>query len=312
MFIFGPNFFLSLTPLFLWVEGSQNLTSECRPLDVVFLIDGSGSETNDSFRDQLEFMEEIVQTSGLYNKDTHFGAVSFSSKARLEFNLNQYSSSVDTILAIKKITQSGQFTRLENGFDFVTNISFTKDGGDRPDVDNVLIVMTDGIFHPENASEPAEILLGNGVKIVLILFTTNMTDRLTNNAQSITDLKNAYTRDTFEPLELFCPNTSTQSANTTVVVPPSSTGVPTTTTDVVPPLISTTIPFTTNPACRDKISRCASYGAEICTLYRSWAEKQCPCFCKFDQGSTSVKTDHGSVTQPTNTKIWITITNKLG
>lgn len=179
---------------------------ECRPLDVVFLIDGSGSETNDSFRDQLEFMEEIVQTSGLYNKDTHFGAVSFSSKARLEFNLNQYSSSVDTILAIKKITQSGQFTRLENGFDFVTNISFTKDGGDRPDVDNVLIVMTDGIFHPENASEPAEILLGNGVKIVLILFTTNMTDRLTNNAQSITDLKNTYTRDTFEPLELFCPS----------------------------------------------------------------------------------------------------------
>lgn len=179
---------------------------ECRPLDVVFLIDGSGSETNDSFRDQLEFMEEIVQTSGLYNKDTHFGAVSFSSKARLEFNLNQYSSSVDTILAIKKITQSGQFTRLENGFDFVTNISFTKDGGDRPDVDNVLILMTDGIFHPENASEPAEILLGNGVKIVLILFTTNMTDRLTNNAQSITDLKNAYTRDTFEPLELFCPS----------------------------------------------------------------------------------------------------------
>lgn len=182
---------------------------ECRPLDVVFLIDGSGSETNDSFRDQLEFMEEIVQTSGLYNKDTHFGAVSFSSKARLEFNLNQYSSSVDTILAIKKITQSGQFTRLENGFDFVTNISFTKDGGDRPDVDNVLIVMTDGIFHPENASEPAEILLGNGVKIVLILFTTNMTDRLTNNAQSITDLKNAYTRDTFEPLELFCPSECT-------------------------------------------------------------------------------------------------------
>lgn len=39
-------------------------------------------------------------------------------------------------------------------------------------------------------------------------------------------------------------------------------------------------------ACRDRISRCASYGAEICTLYRSWAEKQCPCFCKFDQGRT--------------------------
>lgn len=179
---------------------------DCRPLDVVFLIDGSGSETNDSFRDQLEFMEEIVQTSGLYNKNTHFGAVSFSSKARLEFNLNQYSSNVDRILAIRNITQSGKFTRLENGFEFVTNISFTKDGGDRPDVDNVLIVMTDGIFHPENASEPAEILLGKGVKIVLILFTNNMTDRLTNNAQSITDLKNTYTKNTFEPLELFCPS----------------------------------------------------------------------------------------------------------
>lgn len=56
-----------------------------------------------------------------------------------------------------------------------------KDGGDCLDVDNVLIVMMDGIFYLENVFELVEIFLGNGVKIVFIFFIINMIDRLINN-----------------------------------------------------------------------------------------------------------------------------------
>lgn len=56
-----------------------------------------------------------------------------------------------------------------------------KDGGDCLDVDNVLILMMDGIFYLENVFELVEIFLGNGVKIVFIFFIINMIDRLINN-----------------------------------------------------------------------------------------------------------------------------------
>lgn len=56
-----------------------------------------------------------------------------------------------------------------------------KDGGDCLDVDNVLIVMMDGIFYLENVFELVEIFLGNGVKIVFIFFIINMIDWLINN-----------------------------------------------------------------------------------------------------------------------------------
>ncbi|XP_061184895.1 cartilage matrix protein-like [Saccostrea echinata] len=291
-------FFIILTSTFLMTRCTHNVTAGCRPLDVVFLIDSSGSENNDSFNAQLEFMKELVQSSISYNNDTKFGAVSFSNEAKLEFNLNQYASSADVIRAIENITHIGKFTHIEEGFKYVTNASFTNTSGDRPDADNVLLVLTDGIFHPENASEPAEILLGDGVKISLVLFTNRVTDKLNNNAQSVTDLNNTFTKDTFEPINFFCPDTSSSNPISTpfISTPPSET-----------------TPHTANLGCRDKVAKCASYGAEICSQYKSWAEIQCRCFCKFDEVTISGNTTRDPKTEatvPTNPKVWVTITNK--
>ncbi|XP_062603034.1 collagen alpha-6(VI) chain-like [Saccostrea cucullata] len=269
MFIIRMLSFIILTFSFLMTHCAHNITTGCRPLDVVFLIDSSGSENNASFNAQLEFMKELVQSSASYNNDTKFGAVSFSNEAKLEFNLNQYTSTADISKAIENISHIGKFTHIEEGFKFVTNVSFTNTSGDRPDVENVLLVLTDGIFHPENASEPAEILLGDGVKINLVIFTDRMTDKLNNNAQSVTDLNNTFTKDTFEPMKFFCSETSSSI--------PISTSFASTAS-------SQTTPHTSNLGCRDKVARCASYGAEICSQFRPWAEIQCRCFCKFDEG----------------------------
>ncbi|XP_048775670.2 transmembrane matrix receptor MUP-4-like [Ostrea edulis] len=255
-------FISTLVYAFLMTCHSKIPTTGCRPLDVVFLVDSSGSETNYSFNAQIEFMKEIVNSSASYNNNTKFGAVSFSNDARLEFKLN--SSEQDIIRAISNISHIGKFTHLEEGFNFVIDVMFTKNGGDRPQADNVLLVLTDGIFHPENTTEPVEELLGKGVEIIPVLFTDEVTDKLASNANSITHTNTTYTKDTFDPKELFCKGVSM---------------LPT-----APPR-STIASATTDRGCRDNISICPRYGADMCIRFKSWAMVQCRCFCKFDQDS---------------------------
>ena len=96
----------------------------------------------------LDFVAKIVQRLTISENDIHVGIVSFSDKSQIEFKLNTYYDKSVMINAIRAIKYIGSFTHTAAGLlDMRTRVfDPTKQNidGDRPDVPNIAVVITDG------------------------------------------------------------------------------------------------------------------------------------------------------------------------
>ncbi|MES9904541.1 MAG: VWA domain-containing protein [Sedimenticola sp.] len=74
-------------PFFVFSCTECNLTL---PVDVVFVLDASGSVGSQNFQTMLTFVNKVVDGFPVNQNETHIGLVTFSSGAHLQFYLNQY------------------------------------------------------------------------------------------------------------------------------------------------------------------------------------------------------------------------------
>ncbi|CAH1788338.1 unnamed protein product [Owenia fusiformis] len=112
--------------------------------DVAFVIDSSGSITADNFIKVKEFVNSVVAYLDIGSETIHVGVISFSDIARVEFNLNAFSTAEDVVNAINGITQLNDGTKTNLGLDLLTTELFTVSNGDRLGVPNLAVVVTDG------------------------------------------------------------------------------------------------------------------------------------------------------------------------
>ena len=61
-----------------------------KPVDLVFVLDGSGSEGSANFNKQLQFVENITKQFEIGENNTRVSLVSFGTRIHNEFYLNQY------------------------------------------------------------------------------------------------------------------------------------------------------------------------------------------------------------------------------
>ena len=78
------------------------------------------------------------------------GLVKFSNRGNLVFTLNRYNTSRDIERAIKDMSYSGGLTNTAGGIRKALDEIFTTEGGDRPNVANTMIVVTDGASNVED------------------------------------------------------------------------------------------------------------------------------------------------------------------
>ena len=123
-------------------------------LDLVFVIDSSGSirDNNppggnpDNWALMLNFMTSVVDGLTVSTTQTRIGVVKFSNKGESEFYLNRYSNAFDVNAHIRGISYVGGNTNTSGGLREMTFEQFgNSDRGDRADVTNVAIVITDGV-----------------------------------------------------------------------------------------------------------------------------------------------------------------------
>lgn len=116
-------------------------------LDIVIVVDSSGSI---NFADpgnwglMLEFLEAMVDEFNVNADGSRMGLVKFSNVGENEFFLNTYSRADDMKAFIRTITYVGGSTNTADGIQKMHLEQFTSGNGDRSDVPNVAIVMTDG------------------------------------------------------------------------------------------------------------------------------------------------------------------------
>ena len=185
-----------------------------RSVDVVFLIDESGSVGSTNFHECLDFVKNMTTAfpdDKLSGKDgTRFGLSTFSSSYKSQFYLSTYTNQSDYLSAISRVSYAGGSTFLGEALEEILSDQFTKERGLRPEVDGVpriLIVLTDGQSH-DNVSIPAKNVRDENIVVYAIGIGGYNLGQLEDIA---TSESHVYTLSTFTDLEIFI---STLTAST--------------------------------------------------------------------------------------------------
>uniref|UniRef100_A0ABM5GMN7 Collagen alpha-6(VI) chain n=1 Tax=Pogona vitticeps TaxID=103695 RepID=A0ABM5GMN7_9SAUR len=162
---------------------------ECRRielLDIVFIIDGSGSIDPKEYDIMKDFMIALVKKSDVGHDRVQFGAVKYSAEPETFFYLNDYGSKSAIIKAIQNDKSIGETTYTAKALRHSESL-FSEEHGSRKykGVPQVLIVITDGDSH--DASELDEVsrrLRANGIVIYAIGIERARPDELLTMAGS--------------------------------------------------------------------------------------------------------------------------------
>ena len=156
-------------------------------VDLCFIVDSSGSirDNNppggqpDNWQLQLEFLSRLVDLFTIGPDATKVGAVVFSENVRLVFSLDTYTDAQSIKDAILGLAYLGQTTNTPKGLRITREQCFNQANGDRPNVQNLAIFISDGVpFPPERkdlAITEAEAL--RGVATVIAIGVTDVIDR---------------------------------------------------------------------------------------------------------------------------------------
>ena len=181
--------------------------AECnRSVDIVFLLDESGSVGPRDFRKSLDFVKNLTKAfsdENLSGDDgTRFGLSTFSNDYRPHFYLSNYTNQASYLSAIDRVSYRGGGTRLGDALQRIIADQFIEARGLRPDVDGlprILIVLTDGEAH-DSVSIPAQNVRDENIVIYAIGIASFDLDQLKKIASSETHI---YTLSTFSDLKKF-------------------------------------------------------------------------------------------------------------
>ena len=141
-------------------------------LDLLFLLDESGSVTHTNHELALQFMESVVSFYDISTNGTRVAMVSFSSGANVEFNFDDYSTLQELQRAIRGIHYSGGYTFTALALDLATELfNDSSSSGARPvsaGIPRVVVLITDGRSNRYSITQPAIDLHAAGVTVYSI------------------------------------------------------------------------------------------------------------------------------------------------
>lgn len=141
-------------------------------LDLLFLLDQSGSVGQRNHDLALDFMEEVVNFFDVGPDQTRVGVFTFSTGARIDFDLDRHLTTRRVTRAIDNIRYRGGWTHTALALNLATqafnNPSFS--GARRPQdgIPRVVVLITDGRSNTYSISRPARDLLASGVTVYSI------------------------------------------------------------------------------------------------------------------------------------------------
>ncbi|KAL4229816.1 hypothetical protein ACF0H5_010208 [Mactra antiquata] len=115
-----------------------------KPTDVVFVLDGSGSEGVDNFRKQLEFVSNITEQFEIGPNQTRVALVTFGTKVHSQFYLNEITDKTDALNRINSTHYPNGETMTHAALNFVNYITLSSYHGGNRNVNKLVVVLTDG------------------------------------------------------------------------------------------------------------------------------------------------------------------------
>jgi len=119
------------------------LNTTCPP-DIVFVVDESGSIDSSEYALMKSFLSRLVGRLDIDSGGTRVGLVTFGSAVGTVFKFTDYTSSTSLQTAISSLSKAGGGTRTYSALAYVRTTLLTPEAGDRADVCNIVVVLTDG------------------------------------------------------------------------------------------------------------------------------------------------------------------------
>jgi collagen type VI alpha len=113
-------------------------------LDVMLVLDTSGSVRNDRFFYVQSFIASIIDQLEIGTDKTLVGALRFNDSTQELFSLNTYNTRQDIMYAIQKLVFYGGRTNISGALATLATRAFNVANGDRSDAPNVALIITDG------------------------------------------------------------------------------------------------------------------------------------------------------------------------
>ncbi|KAL3854733.1 hypothetical protein ACJMK2_013983 [Sinanodonta woodiana] len=225
-------------------------------VDLVIVLDASTSVTEPNYKKMLSFCKDFLKDADIDSGSVRVGIVIYSTDVQIQFHLNQYSTKAAVFQAIDKIPYIYGSTNTADGLKTMRTQMYTQANGDRPDVSNVALVMTDGIsnINARRTIPEAELARTAGIHIYAIGIGLSDTKELDAIAtpparensfavQDFNELAGLAVR-IFSSICPVVPTTPKPQEKTTAPVPVTTKRIPTTTT-TLPTTKTTTMTTTT-------------------------------------------------------------------
>ena len=138
--------------------------------DLVFVLDASTSVTEPNFELMKDFVKEFLMEAAIDNGNVRVGMIIYSTEDHVEFQMNSFNSKRDVFDAIDSMPYRTGSTNTADALEPMHSEMFTYANGDRPDVDNICIVVTDGVsnINARRTIPEAEAARAKGIHIYAI------------------------------------------------------------------------------------------------------------------------------------------------
>ena len=167
------------------------------------MVDFSTSTTD--HRDVIiDFLRRFLLPADIDSGDVRIGLLLYSHTVHIQFHLNEYNSKKGVFDKFANFPDVYGSTNTADAIKAMNDRMFTEENGDRPNVKNIGIVLTDGVSNIGSRRLPqeAERAKLNGIHIFAIGVGILQTEELKKIA-SVPASRNAFVLNGFEELRVF-------------------------------------------------------------------------------------------------------------
>ncbi len=136
--------------------------------DIVFVLDSSGSIGFDNWLLILDFVSSMIDRLNVASDKIHVGLVVFSNNAAVEFYLGDYTRKSELMDIVANIDYQDGVTNTASALRMMREDVFSGGYGDREDVPDVAIVVTDGASTEEDTIDEARLAHAQGITVLAL------------------------------------------------------------------------------------------------------------------------------------------------
>lgn len=168
---------------FICIDGAANSSSGCEyKQDLAFVIDSSSSICNggnssyvppgpcDFWFKCIEFVHSLVETMKIGPDDIQVACIIFSTRSTVSWTLDKHEDKESLLEAIDNLPYLKGMTDTASAYDDMIDKVFIASAGDRPNVPNTAIIITDGMptKDEERVPEVAKLAHSKGIRCLAV------------------------------------------------------------------------------------------------------------------------------------------------